>query len=75
MAELIDKIMAEIESDPTINAKEINLDIQSKGFLKRRRLLNVNGMVESTAERDAIIKLVQRQAGDNYDVVNKLVVM
>ena len=75
MAELLDKIMAEIESDPTINAKEINLDMQSKGFLKRRRILNVNGMVESTAERDAIMKLVKRQAGDNYDVVDKMVVM
>jgi hypothetical protein len=28
----------------------IGLDISSKGFLRRRRLLNVNGMVQSTGE-------------------------
>jgi hypothetical protein len=75
MAELIDKIMAEIESDPLINAKEITLDIQSKGFLKRTKILNVNGLAESIAERDAVMKLVQHHAGDNYEVVNKMVVM
>ncbi len=75
MKELIDQVMAEIEADPTINAKEINLDVQSKGFLKRRKLLNVNGMVDSAAEMESVLRIVQRQAGDNYDVVNKLVVM
>jgi hypothetical protein len=75
MAELIDKIMAEIDSDPTISAKEITLDIQSKGFLKRTKILNINGLATSVAERDAIMKLVQHHAGDNYEVVNKLVVM
>jgi hypothetical protein len=75
MADLINKIMAEIESDPTINAKEINLDITSKGFLKRRMIINVNGAVESAAEKDRVMKIVQREAGDNYDVIDKLVVM
>jgi hypothetical protein len=74
MADIIDKIMAEIESDPTIDAREISLDISSKGFLKRRRLLNVNGMVQSTAEKARIVGIVQRQAGDSYDVTDKLVV-
>ena len=74
MADIIDKIMAEIESDPTINAKEVSLDMTSKGFLKRRKTLNVHGTVKSTAEKDRVMKIVQREAGDNYDVTDKLAV-
>jgi hypothetical protein len=74
MADIIDRIMAALESDPTIDAREISLDISSKGFLKRRKLLNVNGMVKSTAEKARVVGIVQRQAGDNYDVTDKLVV-
>ena len=74
MTDIIDRIMAEIESDPTIDAKEISLDISAQGFLRRRRLLNVNGMVRSTAEKARIVGIVQRQAGNAYDVTDKLVV-
>jgi hypothetical protein len=66
--------MAEIESDPTFNAKDISLDMTSKGFLKRRKTLNVHGTVASTAEKDRLMKIVQREAGDNYDVSDKVVV-
>jgi hypothetical protein len=43
MADVIDKIMAELESDPTIHAKNLNLVMGSKGFLKRRKTLEVLG--------------------------------
>lgn len=75
MKDLIAEIMAEIESDPTIDAKEVNLDLKSKGFLKRRKILTVNGVVKSTAEKNAVMGIVKRQAGDNYDLNDKLVVM
>ena len=74
MADIIGKIMAEIESDPTLNAKDISLDMTSKGFLKRRKTLNVHGTVGSTAEKDRVMKIVQREAGDNYDISDKLAV-
>jgi hypothetical protein len=34
VADIVDKIMAKFESDPTIRAKSLNLVIASKGFLK-----------------------------------------
>jgi hypothetical protein len=74
MVDIIGKIMAEIEADPTINATEIRLDVTSKGFLMRRKALNVHGSVKSTAEKDRIMSIVQREAGDNYDVMDKLAV-
>ena len=74
MADIIGKIMAEIESDPSINAKEICLDLTSKGFLKRRKTLDIHGTVKSTAEKDRVMKIVQREAGDNYNVGDKLAI-
>jgi hypothetical protein len=75
MEDIIDKIMAEFESDPTIHTKSLNLVLTSKGFLKRRKILNVYGTTESAAEKDRAMKIVQRQAGDNYDVADKIVVI
>jgi hypothetical protein len=40
----------------------------------RRKALNVHGSVKSTAEKDRIMSIVQREAGDNYDVMDKLAV-
>ena len=75
MADIVDKIMAEFESDPTFHAKGLNLVIASKGFLKRRRILNVYGTAESTLEKDRALQIVHRQAGDSYDVEDKVVVI
>ena len=75
MADIIDKIMAEFESDPMIHAKSLNLVVGSKGFLKRRKTLNVFGTTESAAEKDRAMEIVRRQAGDAYDVEDKIVVI
>jgi len=75
MADIVDKIMADLESDPIIHAKSLNLVVGSKGFLKRRKTLEVLGTTESTAERDRAMKIVRRQAGDTYDVEDKVVVI
>ena len=74
MADIIEKIIKQIESDPTINAKEVCLDVTSKGFLRRRKTLNVHGTAASSAEKDRVMKIVQREAGDNYDVSDRLAV-
>jgi hypothetical protein len=75
MLDLIDKIISEIESDPRIDAREISLDITSKGFLKKRKTLNINGMMESNIEKDRVLEIVKKQAGNNYDVADKLVIV
>jgi hypothetical protein len=72
MEDIIGKIIREIESDPTINAKEVCLDMESKGFLKRRKALNVHGTVAFLAEKDRVMTIVNREAGDNYDVEDRL---
>jgi len=74
MTDIVDKIMAEFESDPMIHAKSLNLVVGSKGFLKRRKTLNVYGTTESATEKERAMKIVQREVGDNYDVADKIVV-
>jgi hypothetical protein len=73
--EIVDKIMSEIESDPTIDAKEVNLVMTSKGFLKRRKILNVYGEVQSAAEKKRLLEIVKRQVGSTFDVEDKIVVL
>jgi len=75
MEDIVDNIMAEFESDPTIHAKSLNLVVASKGFLKRRKILSVYGTTESAAEKDRAMQIVKRQAGDNYDVADKIIVV
>jgi hypothetical protein len=75
MSDITDKIMAEFESDPIIQAKTLNLVVASKGFLHRRKTLNIFGTAESEAEKERAIQIVLRQAGDNYDVADKIVVI
>jgi hypothetical protein len=38
--------------------------ITSKGFLRRKKTLNVHGAVKSAAEKDRVMKIVERQAGE-----------
>ena len=75
MSDITDKIMAELETDPLIHAKSLNLVLGSKGFLKRRKILTVFGTAESPGEKDRALKIVQRQVGDNFDIEDKVVVI
>ena len=72
---IVDTIMSDIEADPTIDAKEVNIVVTFKGFVKRRKILNVYGEVQSMAERDRVLEIVKRHAGDNFDVADKIVVL
>ncbi len=75
MGDIVDKIMAEFESDPMIHTKSLNIVPGSRGFLQRRRILSVYGTAESPTEKDRAVKIVQRQAGNVYEVVDKIVVL
>ncbi len=73
--DIVDKIMGELESDPAIHVKSLNLVVGTKGFLRRRKILEVLGTAESPTEKDRALQIVQRQAGDGYDVEDKIVVI
>ena len=74
MSELTDRIMSEIESDPRLDAKAISLDVQPQGLFNRRKLLKINGIVESAAHRDRILQIVKKQTGNRCTIADQLVV-
>ncbi len=59
-------------SDPTISAAGISLD--QGGTMKKKRVLRVFGSVPSAAQKDRILKLVQRRAGNEYLIMDNLFV-
>jgi DNA polymerase III delta subunit len=74
MSDVTQAIMREIESDPTINATDILLDLESKGLFKKRKTLHIRGAVHSVDQKGKVVQIAQRHAGDECEVVDHLVV-
>jgi hypothetical protein len=73
MEEITAAIMNEIErSDPEFIARDVGIEVAAKGLFERRRRLRVFGVVHSQAEKDIVMKVAQRHAGDSYDVIDEL---
>jgi hypothetical protein len=66
-------IMHDIETDPTIDAKGITIEIQAKGFRKRKKIRLI-GNVKSEIDMKKVIRMVEHFAGDNYEVENNLII-
>ncbi len=67
------RVMADIESDPEIDAWDIMLEESGRGFTKKKTL-RVSGVVSDGAQKDRLLKLVQRRAGDSYAIMDNLFV-
>ena len=74
MSDLTDTIMSEIESDPEIDAKSISLAVQSQGLFKKRKILRINGIVDSRSENERVLEIARKHAGNRYDIANRLIV-
>jgi osmotically-inducible protein OsmY len=74
MSEITDTIMRDIEADASIKAHTISIEVDAKGFLKRRRIIRLVGTVHSEASKEKASWIAEHHAGDNYDVVNELTI-
>jgi hypothetical protein len=74
MADLKNRILAGLASDPSISTRGISLEVSSKGFLQKKKILRVQGSVLNGAEKDRVLKLAQEQAGDEYEIMDHLFV-
>jgi len=62
-------IMADLENEPLIDAAKIGVEVRKgKGLFNRRQVLHVFGSVASDEARNKALKIVEKQAGDIYDV-------
>ena len=74
MSDIQQVTMRDIEDDPAIDSKEITIEIQATGFLKKRKIIRLVGSVKSETEKEKAMRIAVHFAGDNYDVANHLIV-
>ena len=74
MSDIQNVIMRDIEADPTIDSKKIAIEMQAKGFLRKRKIIRLIGSVKSETEKRKAMQIVVHFAGDNYDVANNLII-
>jgi hypothetical protein len=68
MADIIDMIRTDVEEDPSLKVRGFLVDLESKGFLVKRKTIRVSGRVTTQRERDKIESIVNHHVGDGYDV-------
>lgn len=74
MTDLESMIMRDIEDDSSIDANDIVLRTASRGFLKKRKTIHVEGFVNTELAREKVTKIAEHHAGDNFSVSNELAV-
>lgn len=67
-------IMDELESDPSIDTRGISIRIKPGGILKRRKAIQISGTVNSEEAKEKVTRIAEKHVGDNYYVINDLVV-
>ena len=72
MPEIAQSILKEIGDDLSIDTMNVCVDIQAKGFLKRKKFLHIFGTVHTQDQIGKIEKIAKRHAGNAYEVVNHL---
>ena len=71
MSDLSQVLLDEIRSYE--NTPDVGVEItKGKGFLNRRKVIHVFGVVRSEDTKHKVDDLVMRHAGDRYDVSNEL---
>lgn len=74
MSDINRQILSELEAE-NIDVSALGVEVKKgKGFLKRgRKILEIFGSVANKHDKDAVMRVAARHAGDNYDVTDNLV--
>ena len=74
MSDVIDMIRRDIEDDDSIKSHDILLEAKAKGFIRRRKFIRIHGATNSQLAKDKATQIAQHHAGDNFDIINELIV-
>jgi len=74
MSDVIDMIRRDIEDDHSIKSHDILLEVKAKGFIRRRKFIRIHGATNSQQSKDKAAQIAQHHAGENFDVINELIV-
>lgn len=62
-------ILADLENEPLVEAAKLGVEVRKgKGLFNRRQVLHVFGSVATEEGKKAALRIVERQAGDLYDI-------
>lgn len=62
-------IMADLENEPMVDAAKLGVEVRkAKGLFNRRQVLHIFGSVHSEEAKQKALRIVEKQAGDMYDV-------
>ena len=67
-------IRDDVESDPSIDSRGLVIEVNKKGLFKKRSRLCISGAVGNESSKKKILSIAEKQAGDNYDIVDTLTV-
>lgn len=74
MATVDQVINDDIADEPALSGAKITAEVRTGGLLKRRRVLRLYGTVNSELQKRKAFQIAEHAAGDNFDIVNELVV-
>ena len=74
MKTIAELIMRNIEEDNSINSRGVNVELVSRGVLKRRKSVRLFGTVDSESQRQKVKRIAEHHAGDQYDIIDELTV-
>ena len=72
MPEITQTILTAIGSDLSIDTMNVCIDVETKGILRKKKILHVFGTVRSQDQIQKVEQIARRHAGNAYEVVNHL---
>ncbi len=67
-------ILDNVRNEPSLENSNIGAEIQRGGFLRRRKTVRLYGTVHDEHAKKKIEQIAEHAVGDNYDLVDEIVV-
>ena len=75
MPDVVQTILSNIEDDPIIKVKRLDVRIiRGKGLFNRRKIIEIRGTADTDKTKGKIGEIAARWGGENFDIANEITV-
>jgi osmotically-inducible protein OsmY len=67
-------ILDNVRNEPSLEHSKVGAEITGGGILRRRKTVRLYGTVKDASAKKKIEQIAQHAVGDNYDIVDEIVV-
>ena len=67
-------IVDNVRNEPSLEKSNVGAEIKGGGLLRRRKAVRLFGTVHTEQAKKKIEEIAQRAAGDNYDIIDEIVI-